>query len=77
MAAFKEVLIHDITDKEFADVYAQTIAYGMFAARLHDDSMETFSRHEAATLSRTSQTIGIYRQDFALLPVCGEIDADD
>lgn len=50
MAAFKEVLIHDITDKEFADVYAQTIAYGMFAARLHDDSMETFSRHEAATL---------------------------
>lgn len=50
MAAFKEVLIHDITVKEFADVYAQTIAYGMFAARLHDPTPDTFSRHEAATL---------------------------
>ena len=50
MAAFKDVLIHDITPKEFADVYAQTIVYGMFAARLHDTSPETFSRQEAATL---------------------------
>ncbi|NDW10322.1 type ISP restriction/modification enzyme [Dysgonomonas sp. 520] len=50
MNAFKEVLIHDITPKEFADVYAQTIAYGMFAARLHDSTPDTFSRHEAATL---------------------------
>ncbi|TAE51539.1 MAG: DNA methyltransferase, partial [Cytophagales bacterium] len=32
MNAFKEILIHDITPKGFADVYAQTIAYGMFAA---------------------------------------------
>ncbi|MDE0470740.1 MAG: hypothetical protein OXH57_02270 [Ekhidna sp.] len=36
MAAFKQFLIHDITPQGFADVYAQTIAYGMFAARLHD-----------------------------------------
>lgn len=50
MNAFKEVLIHDITPKEFADVYAQTIAYGMFAARMHDSTPDTFSRHEAATL---------------------------
>lgn len=50
MEAFKEVLIHTITPKEFADVYAQTIAYGMFAARLHDQSPDTFSRQEAATL---------------------------
>ena len=33
MKAFKDILIHDITPKEFADIYAQTIAYGMFAAR--------------------------------------------
>ena len=50
MAAFKDVLIHEITPQEFADVYAQTIAYGMFAARLHDKTAETFSRQEAATL---------------------------
>lgn len=50
LQAFKRVLIHDITPKSFADIYAQTIAYGMFAARLHDKTPETFSRLEAATL---------------------------
>lgn len=50
MKAFKLILIHDITPKEFADIYAQTIAYGMFAARLHDPSLEDFSRQEAAEL---------------------------
>ncbi len=50
MEAFKEILIHDITPKGFADVYAQTIAYGMFAARLHDATLPTFSRQEAAEL---------------------------
>ena len=50
MEAFKTILIHDITPKEFADVYAQTIAYGMFAARLHDKSLDTFTRQEAAEL---------------------------
>jgi predicted helicase len=50
MLAFKEILIHDITPQGFADVYAQTIAYGMFAARLHDPTLENFSRQEAAEL---------------------------
>ncbi len=50
MLAFKQILIHDITPKGFADVYAQTIAYGMFAARLHDATLPTFSRQEAAEL---------------------------
>lgn len=50
MLGFKEVLIHDIRNKEFADIYAQTIAYGMFAARYHDPTLENFSRQEAAEL---------------------------
>ena len=50
MTAFKEILIHDITPRSFADVYAQTIAYGLFAARLHDPTLDTFSRQEAAEL---------------------------
>ncbi len=50
LKAFKQILIHDITEKEFADIYAQTIAYGMFAARLHDQSLGTFTRQEAAEL---------------------------
>lgn len=50
MIGFKDVLIHDITPRGFADVYAQTIAYGLFAARLHDPTLDTFSRREAAEL---------------------------
>lgn len=48
--AFKENLIHDITPEDFADIYAETIAYGMFAARLHDTTLATFSRQEALEL---------------------------
>ncbi len=50
LRAFKEILIHDITPQGFADVYAQTIVYGMFAARLNDPDLDTFSRQEAASL---------------------------
>ncbi|UOQ95933.1 N-6 DNA methylase [Hymenobacter sp. 5317J-9] len=48
--AFKQMLIHDLTEAQFADIYAQTIAYGLFAARLHDATPDTFSRQEALTL---------------------------
>ena len=48
--AFKDVLIQELKPEDFADIYAQTIAYGMFAARLHDDTPEDFSREEAAKL---------------------------
>ena len=47
---FKNILIHDLTPKAFADIYAQTLAYGMFAARLHDKTLDDFSRQEAAEL---------------------------
>ena len=50
LEAFKQILIHDITPKQFADIYAQTIAYGMFAARLQDTTLEDFNRKEAAEL---------------------------
>jgi len=48
--AFKKILIHDLKAKDFADIYAQTLAYGMFAARLHDKTLDDFSRKEAAEL---------------------------
>ena len=53
LAVFREYLISDLSPREFADVYAQTIAYGMFAARLHDQTAGgggDFSRHRAAEL---------------------------
>ncbi|WP_221792626.1 type ISP restriction/modification enzyme [Aquisediminimonas sediminicola] len=48
--AFKASLIHDISAEEFADIYAETIAYGLFAARLHDETPESFTRAEALDL---------------------------
>lgn len=50
LEAFRHILIHDLTEKNFADIYAQTIAYGLFAARLHDETLEDFSRSEARDL---------------------------
>lgn len=47
---FKASLIHDITVQDFADIYAETIAYGLFAARLHDETPDTFTRTEALDL---------------------------
>jgi hypothetical protein len=34
MEGFKEALIHDLTEDPFADMYAQTIAYGLLSARI-------------------------------------------
>lgn len=48
--AFQTHLIHDISIEEFADIYAETITYGMFAARLNDRTLEDFSRQEALEL---------------------------
>jgi predicted helicase len=47
---FKEILINDLSQEQFADIYAQTVAYGMFAARYHDPTLDTFTRNEANEL---------------------------
>jgi len=36
METFKEALIHDLDEAGFADMYAQTIAYGLLSARIAD-----------------------------------------
>jgi predicted helicase len=46
----KEHLIENFTDEDFADMYAQTLVYGLFAARYNDDSLVSFSRQEARDL---------------------------
>ncbi len=48
--SFKDMLIHDLSVEDFADIYSETIAYGMFGARLHDKTMDDFSRAEALEL---------------------------
>lgn len=81
MQTFKNVLIHDITNRAFADLYAQTIAYGMFAARYHDPTLPTFSRQEAAMLipktnpflRRLFQDIAGYDLDTRLVWIVDEL----
>jgi len=47
---FKKMLISDLDEESFADIYAQTITYWLFTARLHDPTLPTFDRDEAAML---------------------------
>lgn len=43
---FRNTLIHDMTEEQFADMYAQTMVYGLFSARCMD-SDEHFDPKEA------------------------------
>jgi predicted helicase len=53
-SAFAQTLMHDLERPErtgaFADMFAQTIAYGLFSARVLDPTPENFSRQEAQAL---------------------------
>lgn len=47
---FSQVLLPNLSDEEFADMFAQTIAYGLFTARCFDPTPADFSRTEANQL---------------------------
>lgn len=47
---FTQVLLPELTDEQFADMFAQTIAYGLFTARCFDPTPKDFSRTEANQL---------------------------
>ena len=47
---FKMLLVSDLTVESFADMYAQTLVYGLFIARFNDTTPENFSRSEACEL---------------------------
>ena len=46
--AFKQYLISGLTKEEFADLYSQTITYGLFAARTRTEN--GFSRKQPTTI---------------------------
>ena len=48
--AFKKFLVHDMSEEQFTDLYAQTIVYGLFIARIYDKTPETFNLQEASDL---------------------------
>ena len=55
LAAFRKTLIPNLKPKAFTDMYARTIAYGLFAARTTTESPDTFSRKTAGwDLPRTN-----------------------
>ena len=55
LSAFRKTLIPDLQPEAFADMYAQTIAYGLFAARTTTDAPDAFSRRTAGwDLPRTN-----------------------
>jgi hypothetical protein len=47
---FKKIFIHNLGIAEFADIYARTLAYGLFAARLNQKDKRQFTRYLAAQL---------------------------
>ena len=55
--SFRATILGDITPSQFADMYAQTVCYGMFSARVNvpDHKAGTFTReHAAYDLPRTN-----------------------
>jgi hypothetical protein len=58
--AFKDYLISSLTESEFSDLYAQTITYGLFAARTRSEN--GFNRKLA--YDNIPETIGILRDVF-------------
>lgn len=46
----KKLLVHDLEIASFADMYAQTLVYGLFVARYFDETPNNFSRREAREL---------------------------
>jgi len=48
--SFRTVLLPALTKEEFADIYAQTITYGLFAARCRYKAHGKFTRHAMTTL---------------------------
>ncbi|MBN2122709.1 MAG: N-6 DNA methylase [Deltaproteobacteria bacterium] len=61
--AFKEYLIAGLSEDEFADLYSQTITYGLFAARTR--SKDGFNRRLA--YHHIPRTVGILRDVFRFI----------
>jgi len=53
----KKLLVHDLNEESFADMYAQTLVYGLFVARYHDETPGSFTRQEARDLIPASNPL--------------------
>ncbi|MBI4646775.1 MAG: N-6 DNA methylase [Bacteroidia bacterium] len=76
--AFRKYLINALSEKQFADLYAQTITYGLFAARTR--ATDRFNRELA--FKHIPDTIGILKDIFRFIsledpPLTLQIMVDD
>ncbi|GCF08385.1 type ISP restriction/modification enzyme [Dictyobacter arantiisoli] len=77
---FQNLLIPDLTTNAFADMFAQTIAYGLFAARYNHTGNAAFTRRDAASeIPRTNPFLrkffgAIAGQDLDDEPFVGFVD---
>lgn len=62
---FKKYLVGTLTMEQFADLYAQTITYGLFAARTRSGNDAEFTRRSA--FDYIPNTIGILRDVFEFI----------
>jgi predicted helicase len=63
--AFKKYLIYGLTEKDFADLYSQTITYGLFAARTRCEG----EFHRKNAVDYIPQTIGILHDVFEFVSI--------
>jgi hypothetical protein len=54
LAAFRQVLIESLTVEQFADMYAQTLCYGLFAARCNTSALGFTRQSAASALPKTN-----------------------
>jgi len=78
MDAFREALVHDLEPDDFADMYAQTIAYGLLSARIANPT----GRDSAAHLPVTNPFLKELMETFLHVgstggASSGEIDFDE
>ncbi|MDD3521222.1 MAG: N-6 DNA methylase, partial [Actinomycetota bacterium] len=64
----KRLLVHDLSEDAFSDMYAQTMVYGLFAARYNDETPVNFSRQEARDLIPKSNPLLMHFFDHIVGP---------
>ncbi len=74
LKAFQATLVNDLDKASFADMYAQTIAYGLLSARITDPSSRS-TADDLATHMRTNPFLKELLQTF--LRLGGRQDSDD
>lgn len=50
LKAFQEVVLKNLDEKQFADMFAQTLSYGFFAAKFYENKNTKFSRFSAGNI---------------------------